>query len=273
MSAPRNAAVDLLRFVGAAAIVYLHLGLPHDGWALAALPLFMALLVYYGTGRPISERAHRLLLPWLAWSAVYGALKVADALSAGQPILSEFRLWMLLTGPVLPLWFLPFAFLFLAVFDAVPARLRRAAALVSSVVVVLALNLLALPAPFNHWASVWAAGAAGHLMRNTGQAPRVALGLAAIFAALALIPPLDSYAKQTALAGLALAMATSVRLPPVALVSALASLSFGVYLSHHGVAAVVTRFTPLTGWPLFCFVLLAACGVTLVLRRVAPRLV
>ena len=100
----RNSAVDGLRFLGAASIVYVHLGLPHDGWGLTALPLFMALLVYYGAERSLAERARRLVLPSLIWGLIYGALKVVDAVLAGRPIASEFAPWMLLTGPVLPLW-------------------------------------------------------------------------------------------------------------------------------------------------------------------------
>ena len=55
-------------------------------------------------------RARGLLLPWLAWSAVYGGVKVAEAVVGGQPPGNAFAPWMLLTGPAIHLWFLPFAF-------------------------------------------------------------------------------------------------------------------------------------------------------------------
>ena len=55
-------------------------------------------------------RARRLLMPWLVWSVVYGGVKLAEALVEGQPLGSAFAPWMLLTGPAIHLWFLPFAF-------------------------------------------------------------------------------------------------------------------------------------------------------------------
>ncbi|MEO0829133.1 MAG: acyltransferase family protein [Pseudomonadota bacterium] len=269
----RNSAVDGLRFLGAASIVYVHLGLPHDGWGLTALPLFMALLVYYGAERSLAERARRLVLPWLIWGLIYGALKVVDAVLAGRPIASEFAPWMLLTGPVLPLWFLPFAFLFLALIQAVPHRWRAPVALGTSLIAVLAVNLVALPVPLNHWCSVWAAGATGFLMRQTGRPSAVALGLAGVFLVLAFVPPLDSYAKQTALAGLALALATWLRGPHVPALTFLGGLSMGLYVSHHGVAALLQRVGGLEGLPLFAAVLAGSCLLTLLLRRVLPQAV
>lgn len=111
----RNGTVDIARFVGALGIVWFHEHAPFAWLGYAALPMFVAFLLYFalatadraGTDR---RRGTRLLLPWLAWSVIFGAAKVVDALASGAPIASEFDYWMLLTGPKIHLWFLPFAF-------------------------------------------------------------------------------------------------------------------------------------------------------------------
>lgn len=56
------------------------------------------------------SRAQRLLLPWLVWSAIYGAMKLAEVAVTGVPLRHEFAPWMWLVGTAIHLWFLPFAF-------------------------------------------------------------------------------------------------------------------------------------------------------------------
>lgn len=49
--------IDRLRFVGALGIVWFHVGAPGAAVGHAALLVFMMLLVYFGVGRPLAERA------------------------------------------------------------------------------------------------------------------------------------------------------------------------------------------------------------------------
>ena len=84
------------------------------------LPVFLMLTCALGVRRPtlppahpfISKRVKRLLLPWLAWFGIYAAFSIARA-TLGQhtePAFAWFDPYMLLFGPTIELWFLPYAF-------------------------------------------------------------------------------------------------------------------------------------------------------------------
>ncbi|MEO0797560.1 MAG: hypothetical protein AAFX93_20650, partial [Verrucomicrobiota bacterium] len=66
-AATRNGSVDLLRFFGAIGIIQFHCGAPGGWFGLSALPMFVALLVFFGAGKPISRSFRRLMVPWIFW--------------------------------------------------------------------------------------------------------------------------------------------------------------------------------------------------------------
>jgi hypothetical protein len=110
-SSDRNATVEILRYLGAVGIVWFHLGGTHSQFGYSALVLFIVLSVYFGMGRTTSAWARtEPLLIWLFWSTIYFAMKIVQMVMLNEPIVSELEPWMLLTGPVLPLWFLPFIY-------------------------------------------------------------------------------------------------------------------------------------------------------------------
>lgn len=122
----RTGSVDLLRFLGAVGIIQFHCAITGVWFGLAALPMFIMLLVYLGAGRPLKAPFDRLLIPWLAWSGIYAALKVAQSLLTCSAIMDEFAPWMILTGTSIHLWFLfllLFSFLFLTVCSTLRTRL------------------------------------------------------------------------------------------------------------------------------------------------------
>lgn len=110
--------LDLLRFISVVAIVWFHAGAPGAEIAHAGLPalllISLVLPIIRDKGRPmgpiILKRADRLLVPWLFWSMIYGSYFAQHALRAGEPFSSEFQSWMIFTGPMIHLWYLPFAF-------------------------------------------------------------------------------------------------------------------------------------------------------------------
>lgn len=113
----QNGTLDAARLLAAAGIVVFHTGAPGAALGYAGLPFFLVLLVLLmpvsaeqGFNRFARHRFKRLILPWLGWSLVYGGLKLAEAFALQRPIEQSFAPWMLLTGPALHLWFLPFAF-------------------------------------------------------------------------------------------------------------------------------------------------------------------
>lgn len=116
----RNATLDYARFFAAIGIVAFHTGTPGASVGYAGLLFFVILLALLGLGQSatkaqtlpayLKSRAERLLIPWLGWCLIYGALKLTEATRSGTALAEEFSTWMLLTGPALHLWFLPFAF-------------------------------------------------------------------------------------------------------------------------------------------------------------------
>lgn len=125
ISNSRSAAVDIARLVAAAAVVWIHVTSCEASRASLplcrfAVPFFTAAAVYFILHRAadrrlpafapyLAQRAQRLYLPFLLWSAFYLALRISKhaAVHDGSPIV--FSPAMLLTGSTHHLWFLPFA--------------------------------------------------------------------------------------------------------------------------------------------------------------------
>ena len=108
--------LDLLRVVAIGDIVSIHVA---DRYLIAGLglPIFIVTAMALAFRKPalpavgpmLGHRGQRVLLPWLAWSGFYAA---GYALVAGMRpdvrIGQMFNGWMLITGPSVHLWFLPF---------------------------------------------------------------------------------------------------------------------------------------------------------------------
>ncbi len=247
------------------------------GWiGLAALPMFIMLLVYYGAGKPIAQQARRLLLPWLAWSAIYACLKYTRSIINGAPLSSEFAPWMVLTGTSLHLWFLSFSFLFLLLCVLVPERTPTP--LLTLVCVILSgaslwvSNTANLLIPLVQWMPVIPAAFAGLLMQRFSHQTVVpaALGCSAI---VALFFGLDTMTPQLAIAGLAVALAVAIPMRQTKLVDTLSGLSLGMYLVHPAVMVFILIFVAKDAVLFFPLVLLGSILITALLKRFAPAIV
>lgn len=114
----RSAAIEWLRFVCCLGIVAFHMQVSWPHVAISGLYAFsiitVALAVKSARGRTIGgfarARFRTLLVPWIFWSVFYAAVLSAISLRNGNPLFSWFETRMLLTGTVIHLWFLPFAF-------------------------------------------------------------------------------------------------------------------------------------------------------------------
>jgi hypothetical protein len=260
----RNGTLDHARLVAALGIVLFHCGGPGAWIGYAGLPFFTMLLVVLalpGAGRQppaafAAARAGRLLRPWLIWSAVYGSLKLAEALVTGRPLASEFTPAMLLTGPAIHLWFLPFAFVAcLAVYPlarhwtgAAPVMRPQAALAVAALAALGAAQAGPLPVPLAQWAFVIPSvflGMAFALARGDRGRILAAAGLAAAVVAAGGLAGWTRGLEQLALAAGALTFCLLVRRPETPLSQLAAALALGVYLGHPLVASVLERLTPL----------------------------
>lgn len=257
----RNGSVDAARFIGALGIVWFHEQAPFAWIGYAALPMFMAFVLYFSlsqvdapaTRANVMARGRRLLLPWLAWSVIYGLAKVADALVGGVPISSEFEIWMLLTGTKIHLWFLPFAF----VAGLLMQQLMSAGNFTSRRFGILSAGFLAYQVvffwlltdydfgrPLHQWMFVMPACYLGFMLRLTGEQPGRLLTIAVMTIAAVVLANAAGWNHggiQMVIATLLCVLAIAVSIPASPLTDFLASLSLGIYLIHPFFHAVLMR--------------------------------
>jgi peptidoglycan/LPS O-acetylase OafA/YrhL len=256
----RNATIDYARLLAAFGIVLFHADGPGAEIGYAALPFFLMLMVI--TVVPGARqadfaayaraRATRLLRPWLLWTAIYGSLKLGEVIVLSSPLQSEFRPWMLLTGPALHLWFLPFAvFVCLALHPMVRwADTAIRARLLTALLVVAALLALALwarypalPVPAPQWLHAAPSVFLGLAIALCADRPLWQIGLSVIVCAVALGVGWTANILQLALAAFGLILCLNWRLPVTALSRWTAAMSLGVYLAHPLVLSVLQRTT------------------------------
>jgi hypothetical protein len=112
--------VELLRLLSALGIVWFHTQVAGAEVGYGGLIFFLIATIYFGgRAKSFKQRALRLLVPWSIWMVFYGAINLA----AGRPLVSyaDGFVAKLLWGTANHLWYLPFAFLALVLFD----RLRH----------------------------------------------------------------------------------------------------------------------------------------------------
>lgn len=125
LAAGHFAGIDLFRGLAAVALVYLHAvggtAMADSGtFARVVVPFFSASAVMFAflsgrkagrsAGRYVGQRALRILLPYVAWSAVYLAFRYGGSAALGGPPPEPKWQW-LISGLSHHLWFLPYIFL------------------------------------------------------------------------------------------------------------------------------------------------------------------
>ncbi len=261
---PRNATFDYARFVAACGILWFHAAAPGAGLAYAALPFFLILTVYlsYPAARRADfssfarDRAQRLLKPFLLWSLIYGGLKLAEVALTPRSFGDEFAWRMLVTGPAIHLWFLPFAFVLCLPLHPL-ARLwpdtarssqdsapQQTAPTVPACLVVATLGALFLTqpttAPLAQWVFALPPALAGLALALAGaRRHAVMVGLLAV-AGLGLLAA-RAGSEQLLVALILIQLCLMCPRPATALSTLAARLSLGVYLAHPLVLSVLDR--------------------------------
>ncbi|MCF7702195.1 acyltransferase family protein [Loktanella sp. M215] len=256
----RNGTLDLARLVAAFGIVAFHAGGPGAAVGYAGLPFFLILLVAYARpaahvmdfGRFTIVRAHRLLQPWVIWSAIYGTLKLLEATLTGRPLSQEFNAGMILTGPALHLWFLPFAFL-------VSILLYPALRLVRPTAIVIACTLLVgtglamsglqqdrlFPTPIAQWLFAGPAVCLGVALGFYQGRTVVQAMIWSIFMGIAFAAGWTAGVPQLAIAGGVFILCTLCPTHSTAFSRWASNVAMGVYLVHPLCLSVLDRVTPL----------------------------
>jgi len=256
----RNGTLDYARLLAAFGIVFFHAQAPGAAIGYAALPFFLMLLVvlaFPGAERLsfsayLRGRAHRLLKPWLIWSGVYGALKLAEIALTGATFRSEFAINMILTGTALHLWFLPFAFLTCVMLYPLTRGARRigpealAFVMVGAGVAMLLLLQVenTLPVPFAQWLYGMPPVCLGIALALVWGNLPIMLMILGAFSGVALLCSAHFGLFQFLLAGGALVVCMLCPLPSSPRAQLAGSLSLGVYLAHPIVLSVLSRATP-----------------------------
>lgn len=259
----RNATLDHARLIAAFGIVFFHAGAPGGAIGYAALPFFLILLVVLAAPGAARQgfteyargRAQRLLLPWMLWSAVYAALKLAELAVTGATFSSEFAPWMALTGPALHLWFLPFAFAacllvhpLLRLGAVLPRRWGHGLPLALTALALATLAVrqgLVLPTPFAQWLYAMPAVFLGLALALGDGRLRWLMAIVAVFVAAAMAGGWTSGLLQLVLAAGALVLCIALPRRESAWSQRAGSAALGVYLAHPLVLSVLGRTTGL----------------------------
>ncbi|MFH0974671.1 MAG: acyltransferase family protein [Spirochaetota bacterium] len=108
--------IELFRILSAFGIVWFHSHLKGADIGYSGLVFFIILSVYLsGDGHNVIQRLKSLLLPWLSWSLFYGFVNfIID-----KPFIDTDNGFItgLLAGSKIHLWYLPFMFFILILFD------------------------------------------------------------------------------------------------------------------------------------------------------------
>jgi Acyltransferase family len=123
-------ALDAAKVVSAIAIIFYHALAPGRELWYAGLVVFLCFstALHRFKNEPIArtakERYDRLLKPWLTWFLIYAVVNLAN----GVPVIPEGNIFLtLLAGPSIHLWYLPFIFCILFIFDRVKAHIEKTA--------------------------------------------------------------------------------------------------------------------------------------------------
>jgi peptidoglycan/LPS O-acetylase OafA/YrhL len=262
----RNASFDYARLLAVIGIIWFHTGAPQGDIGYSGLSFFLILLVFLALPqitqmrtprhrapafvRYAAARGRRLILPWLGASVLFGALKLADV-ARGAPWAAEFDTTMWLTGTAQHLWFLPFAFvvcLMLWPLGRCMGRMKRSVQLhLCMTFMCLSLTALAMwqlanwPSPIAEWAYALPAVFLGVALALTqGRVWRM-IGVAALFFCMALSANWTLGLVQLGVATAVLILCSLIQTKTTAISAFAARSSFGLYLIHPAVAAVVTR--------------------------------
>jgi len=252
MSGSRNAALDWSRLLAIFGVVVFHAKAPGGSFGYSGLLFFVLLLglfvvpmaARWTVAEFARDRARRLLLPWLVWSALYGAAKLLQTQIEGEPLSAEFAPWMFATGSALHLWFLPFAFVAGVALHAL-ARSGVSPAGLGTAGIMLAVAGWALqawtvlPIPLAQWVYVLPALGLG-LCLSAGAVTWWPVTIAACLVAVWVGRDAGVLQLATALALLAACLHMSVRLPSM---TGLADLTLTIYLAHPLVASLLERLT------------------------------
>ena len=281
----QNQGIELLRIVGAAAVVWFHSGAVGHEYFYFGLSLFIILSVQFevghnwGRSKSFRHRVWRLLWPWLIWFSLFGLISL---LRGRPPIFLENGIIAgILWGSQGHLWYLPFIFTVLCGVDALKLAASRAQIFYSSVFLLL-LILTAVPiwrpwslqigVPFAQYMQASSAVLLGAIIGIYKYIKYGDLGLYIVFFGLVCVglASYDGVAWPHLIAALlilaALKFGSKILLPICIL--PISNCMFGVYLIQYlclSATKIVVSFNEAL-WPICAFVL--GTFVVMIFKRI-----
>lgn len=260
----RNPVTEVFRYIGAVGIVWFHLNGPEAWIGHAALEFFIIISVFFALCAGEARSQKRVLRIWLFWSVVYSALKILQALIHSTPVVDEFSWWMLLTGPSLPLWFLPFIYVMNG-FSVAYSRTIKSYTTIEAVTLgmIAAGSAIAsplLPIPLAQWALGFAAVTGAIVLFRASQGNWVALAIWMI-PIIVVREELLLLSVPIAAGALFFSVNTEAQWPYVA-----GQLALPIYVLHSGVASL----TGLNGSVTDIITVVIICTVLGAVLRRAP---
>ena len=280
--------IELLRVLGAFGVVWFHAGSVGKDIAYSGLIVFLVLSLYlaaYSSAGPKGAlaRAQRLLVPWLIWFMFYGAINFATHKPFFFP--GKGIVLGILVGPRTHLWFMPFLFTALIIFDRLKGRISPRA--IGYSCAALSLLVFITAAGWRPWSLKLGPPIAQYLHAGNGIFLGIFLGYFRLLAGpkrvvfLVAILALTAYLAVRALPGVGIPYFLGTSVSAIFLLSNppflqrinltwLSQCSFGIYLIHPFFLSLAEkiRFTSQAGVPIAVFT--ASALAIFLLRRFAP---
>ncbi len=255
----------------------------------AGLIIFLILSMYLaGTGNRsghsrLYRRVERLLIPWTVWFVIYGVLNII----VHKPIIpmDHGTIAGILSGPRIHLWYVPFIFLCLALFDLVGNYASRVSiAIASAALAIIVLSSTAvwrfesiqLGYPFAQYAHALAGVFIGAFFSNYGLLPKrlgIFLLLGMVVAAVSAIPyeGVGIPYLMGIVAGCILALRIFEKISIIDF-SAVSQCTLGIYFLHIILLSVIIKFITVPGilLPTMAFVL--SFFIVYFMRQSFPKL-
>ena len=197
-------------------------------------------------------RTRRLVVPWLTWSAFYATLKLGEVVITETTLSAEFAPYMILTGPALHLWFLPFAFVVsLLAYPLVQLARFDSLFLLPVLLTTIALFFLLIqqdrtfPIPLIQWLYGAPSICLGLALALAGLHFWISVLILCAFTGAALLTGAQAGLEQIIIATAAFILSTAWRLPQTPLSAWASKTALGVYLAHPLVLSILARTTSL----------------------------
>lgn len=281
--------IELLRIVSAFGIVWFHTSVLGKDIAYSGLIAFLIISMYFSASpkskyKSIVQRATRLLVPWLFWLIFFGAIN----LLLKKPILKTDNgiLAGLLAGTSIHLWYMPFIFMAVIVFDFTKQWIRGSMLAYGCAFIIIALFAtaglwrpwsLGLGSPWAQYIHALNGVLIGVLFANCGTLSKwVVAGMVLLILAVAAVFTWSVPGVFVSY-GVGVLVTALVLLPGWSLhsdlkIGGLSESTFGIYLCHPFWFLVLMKFGISSQWALPCLVFVVSAISIWGFKQALPRI-